>query len=321
MTDEPLSNFRYALKMAKIRDRNRGRVWDPCYKRWGFVWKDFTRDHRDMPYLRAVAIGLALIFFFFIAAPLQWAAMRLRPDLARRVPLAFGRTLSFLLQVEVATDGLSRASDGPRLLVANHVSWIDILVLCSIEPISFLAKQEIASWPVVSSFAKLQQTVFIDRKRRRAIPGANAAMAQRMLQGRSVLLFPEGTTGDGKALLKFHSSHFAAARDLLADTEEVETVLVQPIAIRYSSPSAAWTGNALLLPHIWAILKGAPMRCDVAFGAPLPYARQTNRKIIAQEAKAAIVDMLVALAPAGEAVNPLELEAATQPILPWAKSA
>src|SRR6516165_5847641 len=228
MTDEPLSNFRYALKMAKIRDRNRGRVWDPCYKRWGFVWKDFTRDHRDMPYLRAVAIGLALIFFFFIAAPLQWAAMRLRPDLARRVPLAFGRTLSFLLQVEVATDGLSRASDGPRLLVANHVSWIDILVLCSIEPISFLAKQEIASWPVVSSFAKLQQTVFIDRKRRRAIPGANAAMAQRMLQGRSVLLFPEGTTGDGKALLKFHSSHFAAARDLLADTEEVETVLVQP---------------------------------------------------------------------------------------------
>jgi len=135
---------------------------------------------------------------------------------------------------------------GPRLIAAN-VSWLDILALCSVEPVCFLAKREVEAWPVVSTFARLQETVFTDRHRRRTIPAANAAMAQRMLAGRPTLLFPEGTTGDGSALHKFHSSHFAAARDLLATASGIETVCVQPVAIRYSSPAAAWLGDATLL--------------------------------------------------------------------------
>ena len=201
---------------------------------------------------------------------------------------------------------------GPRLIVANHVSWLDILAFCSVEPVCFLAKREIGAWPLISTFARLQETVFVDRQRRRTIPGTNAAMAQRMLSGRPMLLFPEATTGDGAALRKFHSSHFAAARDLLAAASEVETVFVQPVAIRYSTPAAAWFGDATLLPHIWSVLKGEPIRCDLIFGKPFAYARGDNRKIAASRAASAVALMLASRA---RVLEPDQAAGAETPVL------
>jgi len=247
-----------------------------------------------MAYLRAVLIVLTLLLFLSLA-PLQWLALRQRWPLRLRLPVALGRTLAALLPLRVF---VSRAPppEGPRLIAANHVSWLDIVVFCSVEPVCFLAKREVEAWPVVSSFARLQETVFVDRQRRRTIPAANAAMARRMLVGRPVLLFPEGTTRDGSALRKFRSSHFAAARDLLAAASGIETVCVQPVAIAYSSPAAAWLGDATLLPHLWSLLKGEPFRCDLAFGKPLAYARGESRKAIAGEAALAIAGMLASMA-------------------------
>ncbi len=224
-----------------------------------------------MAYLRAVLIVLTLLLFLFLA-PLQWLALRRHWPLRLWLPVALGRALAALLQLRIVAKP-APPQQGPRLIAANHVSWLDIVVLCSVEPVCFLAKREVEAWPIVSNFARLQETVFVDRQRRRTIPAANAAMARRMLAGRPVLLFPEGTTGDGSALHKFHSSHFAAVRDLLAIASGIETVCVQPVAIRYSSPAAAWTGEATLLPHLWSLLKGEQIRCDLAFGKPLAYAR------------------------------------------------
>jgi lyso-ornithine lipid O-acyltransferase len=121
-----------------------------------------------------------------------------------------------------------------------------------------------------------------------------------MLAGRPMLLFPEGTTGDGSVLGKFHSSHFAAARDLLASASGIEMVCVQPVAIRYSSPAAAWLGDATLLPHLWSLLAGEPIRCDLVFGKPLAYARGESRKAIAGEAASVIAGMLASMARAAE---------------------
>ncbi len=249
-----------------------------------------------MAYLRMLAIVFALILCL-AAAPFLWAAQRRGWPIRLWIPIFISRTLARLLRVEVRAKG-SFVADGPRLLAANHVSWIDILALCSVEPVCFLAKREVASWPAISTLARLQETVFVDRTRRRTIPAANAAMARRMLAGRRALLFPEGTTGDGLTLRKFHSSHFAAARDLLAEAHEVEAVWVQPVAIRYSSPSAAWFGDAYLLPHVWSILNGDPIRCDLVFGEPLAYARGTDRKALTQQVAAAIAEMLAARNPA-----------------------
>ena len=251
-----------------------------------------------MAYLRATALVLALLVFLCLT-PLQWVALRRSWPLRLWLPLAFSRTLAVLLRVKVVAK-CAPQPQGPRLIVANHVSWLDILVLCSVEPVCFLAKREVGAWPVASTFARLQETVFVDRQRRRSIPGSNAAMAQRMSAGLPMLLFPEATTGDGSALRKFHSSHFAAARDLLATADEIETVFVQPVAIRYSTPAAAWYGDATLIPHLWSVLKGTPIRCDLAFGKPFAYARGDNRKVIAGQAASAIALMLASMPrPAG----------------------
>jgi lyso-ornithine lipid O-acyltransferase len=251
-----------------------------------------------MAYLRMTSVVLALLLFLSLA-PLQWLALRRRWPLRLWLPVAFARTLSALLRLRIFARQVP-PPQGPRLLAANHVSWLDILALCSVEPVCFLAKREVDAWPVASTFARLQETVFVDRRRRRTILAANAAMAQRMLAGRPMLLFPEGTTSDGSALRKFHSSHFAAARDLLASASGIETVCVQPVAIRYSSPAAAWFGDATLLPHLWSLLTGEPIRCDLVFGKPLAYARGESRKAIAGEAASAIAGILASMARAAD---------------------
>ncbi|MGH6857123.1 MAG: lysophospholipid acyltransferase family protein [Methylocella sp.] len=267
-----------------------------------------------MAYLRAILIVLTLLLFLSLV-PLQWLALRRRWPLRLSLPVTFGRALAALLRLDVVANRAA-PPEGPRLIAANHVSWLDIVVLCSVEPVCFLAKREVEAWPVVSAFARLQETVFVDRRRRRTIPAANVAMARRMLAGRPVLLFPEGTTGDGAALRKFRSSHFAAARDLLAMASGVETVCVQPVALRYSSPAAAWRGDATLLPHLWSILKGEPIRCDLDFGKPLAYARGDSRKAIAGETESAIAGMLAAMARAAE--RSLSAQAATPALDPIA---
>ncbi|WP_051953713.1 lysophospholipid acyltransferase family protein [Methylocapsa aurea] len=255
-----------------------------------------------MAYLRISMICLALIFFLLICAPLQWMALRMGWPIRLWLPILFSRTLAGLVRLKISARGAVVGPQGPRLLAANHVSWLDILALCSVEPICFLAKREVGSWPMISAFARLQETVFVDRNRRRSIPGANGALAQRMLKGRCALLFPEGTTGDGLTLRKFHSSHFAAARDLLVKANDVEAVAVQPVAIRYSSPSAAWFGDASLAPHLWSVLKGEPIQCDLVFGEPLAYERGTNRKVVASTVASAIAEMLASMAPAAGGV-------------------
>lgn len=252
-------------------------------------------------YFRVLLAGATLIVFLAVAVPLQYIALHLRWPWRGMIPVAFCRILTRLLRVRVSVRGASPpALAAPRLLAANHISWIDILALYSVEPICFLAKREVGGWPLIGFFARLQETVFVDRNRRRSIPAANAAMARRMLEGRPALLFPEGTTGDGLLLRKFHSSHFAAARDLLIEASGIDSVAVQPVAISYSSPAAAWLGEASLLPHVWTVLKGGPIRCDLTFGEPLRYGRETNRKVMAGEVAVQIAMMRAAAAPVVE---------------------
>src|SRR5947209_19547610 len=101
-----------------------------------------------MAYLRAVLIVLALLFFLSLA-PVQWLALRRHWPLRLWLPVALGRTLTALVRLDVVA---TRAAppQGPRLIVANHISWLDIVVLCSVEPVCFLAKREVEAWPVVS---------------------------------------------------------------------------------------------------------------------------------------------------------------------------
>jgi len=250
---------------------------------------------KAMAILRAVAIFAMLIFFFTIAAPLQWLVLRTCAQHAHHLPRLFNILLLGLLKVKVRTHGASAAkagSEAPHLIVANHVSWTDIPALNTSGRLCFLAKREVSTWPIISTFAHLQRTVFVDRGKRKSILEANAAMAERMRDHIPIVLFPEGTTHDGTQVGHFHSSHFGAIRDIFLRTSGEKALRVQPIAIRYSASHAAWCGDALLLPHLMGLINGETITCELLYCEPLLFDGSADRKALAQECSRRIEAML-----------------------------
>jgi len=154
--------------------------------------------------------------FFAAAAPVQLLAINLRWRLAGWIPVLFHRLFLWMFGLHVEMRG-SLAAGAPVLVLANHVSWLDISVIGSIAPLSFVAKSEVAGWPVISWFAKLQRTVFIDRARRSHTAHVNQAVGRRLAAGDVIVLFPEGTSSDGNRVLPFRASLVGAARTALAD--------------------------------------------------------------------------------------------------------
>src|SRR5579872_550454 len=134
-----------------------------------------------MAYLRAAGVFLTLIFFFLIGAPLQWLILKLAPVGRHVLPLLFNRCLLGCLRVRVNVERESpegEAAKLPQLIVSNHVSWTDIPALGTMHSISFLAKREVGTWPIIATFAELQGTIFVDRTSRKSIKDANGAMAR-----------------------------------------------------------------------------------------------------------------------------------------------
>jgi 1-acyl-sn-glycerol-3-phosphate acyltransferase len=230
-----------------------------------------------MPLVRALLIGVVLIVGLLVLRPVQ----RLLALAGRSPGLAivlFCRTLLALLGVRVVVAG--RPGQEARLIVANHVSWIDVLALASVEPACFLAKSEVAAWPLIGRLAIGHGTVFIDRRRRRLIVPANAAIAARLAAGRSLLLFPEGTTFDGHRRGRFLTSHLACLRDRFAREPGLRQAHVQAIGLAYSDPAAAWIGDDTLLPHLWGVLTRPAVTCRLTYGAPMAVAPGFDRKVL-----------------------------------------
>ncbi|MBB4197023.1 1-acyl-sn-glycerol-3-phosphate acyltransferase [Rhodoblastus sphagnicola] len=248
---------------------------------------------------------IALIGFYLLATPLQRLARRRGWRLAEKIPPFFARTVCFLLGLRVVFDGAALGPK-PRMIVSNHVSWSDILVFASRETPCFVAKSEVADWPVFGAFARAQDTIFVKRDSRSDVARVNAAMAEKMRAGEDVLLYGEGTSSDGADVLAFKPSLFAAARDLLRLYPEVAAVTIQPAAIAYVASRGkkldaegrrvlAWFGDAELAPHIWTLLKHAPVDCRVRFGEALAYGAETDRKAIAAETEARVRRLAAAL--------------------------
>ena len=245
-------------------------------------------------FLRAAALILALLGFIGLGIPVMLLARRFHPPLAEKVPVLFHRTMLALIGIKVRLTGCFSA-ERPQMLVVNHISWTDILVLGGMTPLCFLAKKEVASWPVFGLFARLQGAVFVDRGRRRLIPGVNEQLRLRLAAGDIVVLFAEATTGDGTRLLKFHSPHFNA----LTEAAGEGIALLQPAALRYTRrgglpldragrADVAWFGETALLPHLRGLLRGGGIDCEVTLGAPLAVTRGDDRKALAARSRAQI---------------------------------
>jgi len=219
--------------------------------------------------------GLATCAFVF-----PWAGRPLRDAATRR----WSRRLLAICNVSVEA-----ASGAPALehalLVANHISWLDIFVINSLYPCRFVAKAEIRSWPVLGWLAAGAGTVFIARGNRRELRHIFKGIVEVLQRGERVGLFPEGTVAWQGSVLPFHANLFEAAIDA--------PVAVQPCALAYLDAAGNWhrgvdyTGDVSFVDSLMTILKGAPVRARLACLAPLQGAG-AHRRELAQAAHDAI---------------------------------
>jgi 1-acyl-sn-glycerol-3-phosphate acyltransferase len=167
------------------------------------------------------------------------------------------------------------------MVVANHVSWLDIFVINACVPCRFVAKSEIRAWPVLGKLAEQAGTVFIERGQRRELRQFFKGLVACLEQGQRVAFFPEGTTAQQGALLPFHANLFEAALDA--------KVAVQPYALRYLDahgalhPSISYTGETTFVQSMLAVLSGAPVRACLSCLEPLQ-AHGAQRRDLAQAA-------------------------------------
>ncbi|MDJ1158747.1 lysophospholipid acyltransferase family protein [Chelatococcus sp. SYSU_G07232] len=247
--------------------------------------------------VRAVAKVAALVPVVAIGIPAQWAVLRFGLGHPGAIPWLFHRIVCRVLGIRRVVTGHPPNGE-PALILANHVSWLDITVIGSLMPLSFVAKSEIAGWPLFGLFAKLQRSVFIDRTRRSATAVANETIAHRLKRGEAIVLFAEGTTGDGHRLLPFRSALVGAARDALADPD-APRIALKPLSIAYvrrhglplgraGQPHVAWYGDMDLLPHLKAILADGPIDVHLAWGESIPFDAETDRKAVTRRAERAV---------------------------------
>jgi 1-acyl-sn-glycerol-3-phosphate acyltransferase len=173
------------------------------------------------------------------------------------------------------------------LFAANHISYTDITVLGSLVPGSFIAKAEVGKWPFFGGLAKLQRSVFVDRQARSAAAQRDA-IGDRLAAGDALILFPEGTSGDGNRVLPFKSALFAAAQS----GKGCPDVIVQPVSLAYVRldgmpirrllrPFFAWYGSVDLAPHIWTMVGLGTVELVVQFHPPAFLSDCGSRKALA----------------------------------------
>ncbi|GLK54795.1 1-acyl-sn-glycerol-3-phosphate acyltransferase [Methylopila capsulata] len=246
----------------------------------------------DAKALRAAATVAALAPVIAIGIPLQTLILKFRLGDPARIPVLFHRYALRAIGVTTHVVG-APAKARPLLMTSNHSSWLDILVLGAITPVSFVAKSEIASWPVFGSLARLQRSIFVDRARRTATSAVSREMAERMQAGDAVVLFAEGTSSDGNRVLPFRSALLGAAQQAIGG-EGAGAVYVQPVSIAYvkrnglplglrTRSEIAWYGDIDFVPHLWAVLRNGAIDVTVAFGTPVRVDASANRKTLTRE--------------------------------------
>jgi 1-acyl-sn-glycerol-3-phosphate acyltransferase len=192
----------------------------------------------------------------------------------------------------------------PLVVASNHVSWADISVIGSRCDVSFIAKADMAKWPVMGWLARLQRTIFIERDRRRTSGAQAGEIARRLGNDEAILLFAEGTTGDGNAVMPFKSTLFGAATMAISQGS-VDKVYIQPLAIAYTRvhgmpmgrrhrPLASWIGDTDLVPHAVALLQEGAVDVELLFGEPIEFSVGGDRKQVTRRAEAEVRAMLEA---------------------------
>jgi lyso-ornithine lipid O-acyltransferase len=236
--------------------------------------------------VRAAARLIGYVLLTVPLMPVQALLVALRSTWAHRLPHLYHRLCCRIFGIEVVVFG-DVAAARPTLFVANHISYLDIEVLSASVETCFVAKREIAGWPFFGWLARLQQTVFVER-RARGVTEERDDLAQRLKARANVVLFAEGTSSDGNRLLPFKSALFSVAER----TVDGAPLSVQPVTIAYTRldgmpivrpirPFIAWYGDMELAPHLWFALGLGRITATVQFHPPVTLAAFGSRKALA----------------------------------------
>jgi 1-acyl-sn-glycerol-3-phosphate acyltransferase len=191
---------------------------------------------------------------------------------------SWAQAMLSLMGIQLVVDG-APPSQGPVLLAANHISWLDIVVIHAARHCRFISKSDVKDWPLVGMLATGAGTLYIERESRRDAMRVVHHMAERLQAGEVLAVFPEGTTGDGTHVLPFHANLLQAAIAAQA--------LVQPVALMFKdargqqSFAPCYVGEDTLPTSLWRTLCDDGIQAIVRFGAPHTAAGRDRRSLAA----------------------------------------
>ncbi|MFB6981047.1 lysophospholipid acyltransferase family protein [Streptomyces scopuliridis] len=228
--------------------------------------------------------GVSLVLAGALTAPfLAFLGGAVRDRLTRR----WARTVLRLFGLRVRVVGEPAPRRGPGVLVvANHVSWLDIPLLATVFPGRMLAKSEIRRWPLLGALAALGGTLFVERERLRALPGTVRTLSTALTAGSRVIVFPEACTWCGRELGRFTTAVFQAALD--ADAA------VRPVRITYRAPDGepsgapAYVGDDTITASLWRVVKAGGLTAEITVLPLIPAGRHTDRRALARDARSVI---------------------------------
>ncbi|MEZ5645739.1 MAG: lysophospholipid acyltransferase family protein [Burkholderiaceae bacterium] len=210
---------------------------------------------------------------------------RMTPAQTRLLVREWSRQMLRIMGVELLVQGEVHG-EGPLLVVSNHISWLDILVMNACQPARFVSKADVRHWPVLGTLISGAGTLYIERERRRDAMRVVHLMAERLVDHDIVAVFPEGTTGDGRSVLPFHANLLQAA---IATHSPV-----LPVALGYRdahtggiSDAPLFIGDTTLLSSIWSTLCSDGVRAVVRHGRP-EHAQGRDRRTWAQDLRQAV---------------------------------
>lgn len=253
----------------------------------------------------------------FSLMPVQALAVLLKLPLRTALPRAYHRLCLKILGFDLTVRG-EMSRERPTLFVSNHSSYLDITVLGALIPGSFVAKREVGTWPLFGWLAKLQRTVFVDRKPS-AARNQRTELEQRLAAREALILFPEGTSSDGNRVLPFKSALFAAA----GMGPDGRPVTIQPVTVvctsldgiplgRWLRPMYAWYGDMDLVTHIWQMARLGRLGVTVEFHPTVDPAAFRSRKALAEHCRQAVADGMARALSGRETDGPAEAAVATR---------
>jgi lyso-ornithine lipid O-acyltransferase len=243
--------------------------------------------------VRVVRRALAVLAWTVSAGMIQGLCLilpgRAKVGFARLYWAVFTRLIG--IQVRVIGSEAKRTAGRPVVFVSNHSSWVDVPVVGGVLHGCFVAKGDVATWPVISTIARLGRTVFVSRSRASTGRERNAMRAV-LGAGDNLILFPEGTSSDGSRVLPFRTSFFAVA-EAREGEDKSQLPIIQPVSVVYdrlgglpagraSRPVFAWYGDMDIASHFWRLTQHIGLRATVLLHAPLDPANFENRKALSQ---------------------------------------